>query len=731
MERFFLRHLAGEIDDLLEKARTAIQEHQDISHLAKNSDVQQHLNNKVDKVDGKALSTNDYTNEEKAQVERVRNGSVVVDNTLSALDETSNKPVSGEAVSKALAGKVDKVKEEKVDNVTFIKGMFVVYSDGVVETSSVNSATDYFNIDGCTSIRILSNTASKRVDTGIAFYTSEKVYISGVQDINTGIDGVAEKIIDIPMGAVFARATIRQAHQDEWYCYKQTGGMQDIKMPFSGKGFIGTFDTSETLRGRLVSPSNGAKTRISNFIELGDASFLHLKYEGIDEEFQFRNAVWYDDSFRGITYEPINSRDKIFPRYADAKYLRITYSITEDAFAEDFPISIYARYLNYPPCELPYEVAVPSGTYPNRVMSWFSFIRPKNAALNVKSENENTPILFSDEPRFNGCSVFLPPTYSVSGAPVRMIMYMSGSGNVSNYNPVEWNKTFIDYFNAQGYAVAFCPTPWGMASDFAYRHDEGGEFWGTPTNYAVYEAFYKHLLERYNIKNEVFMYGKSQGGYQLSSLPYVVGIPTLAICALSCAFFGLVNMWGYDDKERIAAMRDFSFDGMEFDDEGNLVGGANVMLFQQAGVPNFGKNTDYTEDRKAFILSQADKIKGLLVGSINNVTLTAEDFIEKYRSASISEWSEMNPKMVTNIPHLLYVAKDDASIYQENAQYHTMINNANGFCRLRLMPSGLDNPHNAATSLAPTIVAKTKYKEEMTVPITCVEMFEFFKRYER
>lgn len=666
-----------------------------------------------------------------ALLTKVEDGSVVTDNTVSSIALDEAKPASADAIAKELQKKVDKVKEEKVDNVTLVKGMFIEYRDGVAQTSSINSATDYFNIEGCTSLRILSNTASKQVDTGIAFYDKEHVFIIGVQDINTGIDSVAEKIVDVPMGAVFARATIRQAHQDEWYCYKQTGGTRDIKMPFSGKGFIGLFDTSETLRGRLVSPSNGAKTRISNFIELGDASFLHLKYEGIDEEFQFRYAVWYDDSLRGITYEPINSRDKILPIYADAKYLRITYSITEDAFAEDFPISIYARYLNNPPCELPYEVAVPSGIYPNRVMSWFSFIRPKNAALNVESENETTPILFSDEPRFNGCSVFLPPNYSVSGAPVRMIMYMSGSGNVSNYNPAEWNKTFIDYLNAQGYAVAFCPTPWGMASDFVYRHDEGGEFWGTPTNYAAYEAFYKHLLERYNIKDGVFMYGKSQGGYQLSSLPYVVGIPTLAICALSCAFFGLVNMWGYDDKERIAAMRDFSFDGMEVDEEGNLVGGANVMLFQQAGAPNFGKNTDYTEDRKAFILAQVDKIKGLLVGSINNVTLTAEDYIEKYRSASISEWSELKPKMVTNIPHMLYVAKDDASIYKENVQYQTMISNANGFCRLRLMPSGLENPHNAATSLAPTIVVNTKYKGEMTVPITCVEMFEFFKRYER
>ena len=58
--------------------------------------------NKVNKVKGKGLSTNDYTNEDEAQVERVKNGSVVVDNTLSTLDETSNKPVSSVVVKGAI-----------------------------------------------------------------------------------------------------------------------------------------------------------------------------------------------------------------------------------------------------------------------------------------------------------------------------------------------------------------------------------------------------------------------------------------------------------------------------------------------------------------------------------------------------------------------------------------------------------------------------------------------------
>lgn len=66
--------------------------------------------NKVDKVDGKVLSTNDYDNEEKAQVERVRNGSAVVDNTLSEVKADSPKPVSGAGIASAIEAASNNLK---------------------------------------------------------------------------------------------------------------------------------------------------------------------------------------------------------------------------------------------------------------------------------------------------------------------------------------------------------------------------------------------------------------------------------------------------------------------------------------------------------------------------------------------------------------------------------------------------------------------------------------------
>ena len=45
------------------------------------------------------------------QIDRVIDGSVVVDNTLSALDETSNKPVSGKGIAEAIKAASNSLKE--------------------------------------------------------------------------------------------------------------------------------------------------------------------------------------------------------------------------------------------------------------------------------------------------------------------------------------------------------------------------------------------------------------------------------------------------------------------------------------------------------------------------------------------------------------------------------------------------------------------------------------------
>lgn len=66
------------------------------------------LGNKVDKVDGKGLSTNDYTTAEKTKLSGIDEGAnkITVDTALSS---SSANPVQNKAINTALGNKVDKV----------------------------------------------------------------------------------------------------------------------------------------------------------------------------------------------------------------------------------------------------------------------------------------------------------------------------------------------------------------------------------------------------------------------------------------------------------------------------------------------------------------------------------------------------------------------------------------------------------------------------------------------
>lgn len=62
-----------EIREGASKGATALQEHQDISNLATKEEVSNGLDNKVDKIDGKGLSTEDFTTTEKQKLEGLSN----------------------------------------------------------------------------------------------------------------------------------------------------------------------------------------------------------------------------------------------------------------------------------------------------------------------------------------------------------------------------------------------------------------------------------------------------------------------------------------------------------------------------------------------------------------------------------------------------------------------------------------------------------------------------------
>lgn len=97
-----ITYLKDELDNLLNGKADSNHEHGDLYYTENEIDTQ--MDTKVDKVTGKGLSTEDFTTAEKNKLANLENTTVDA-----ALDATSENPVQNSTIYSALNGKVDKV----------------------------------------------------------------------------------------------------------------------------------------------------------------------------------------------------------------------------------------------------------------------------------------------------------------------------------------------------------------------------------------------------------------------------------------------------------------------------------------------------------------------------------------------------------------------------------------------------------------------------------------------
>lgn len=480
------------------------------------------------------------------------------------------------------------------------------------------------------------------------------------------------------------------------------------------------YGTFATINGGVVTNDNPNLNRLTNFYKVGDAKIISVEKP---EEVTSFYVFFYDESGSKVIdgYQYTESKDIAVP--VTSVYIRLSFNGPETMDWLNTKPLITAYYICDKPCEVK-DIRVSENT-----LIPFEVIYPTGATLNVLGTDQDTPLKVSSGKRYAKGALYLPTSYSPDGQPTRLIIYGHGSNYSWDTSLLATAYSYVQYLLAQGYAVAF--TTWVCGSkDFAIDSSVGSAFFGTPLNYAVYNSFYKEIYTHFNIERDVFIFGKSQGGMQAYSLPYGAKIPTLASCSLAGVFTPLDNLFGYNDKQKITSMQALSFDGLETDNNGNITGAAIVMLSEQVGCPNYGNAFGMTDDRKAYLLSQADKLRGVMSGSMQG-NLTIEDFINHYKSDSNEEWINRHPILYNYVPMHIMVAQDDRGIYNESVRAWSAMNNGNTFCRLRLFPSGMSDPHLAVDKLCPTTVVKTLYGGEMTVPISIVEMLDFFKIYER
>lgn len=328
----------------------------------------------------------------------------------------------------------------------------------------------------------------------------------------------------------------------------------------------------------------------------------------------------------------------------------------------------------------------------------------------------------------------LPKSYNENGGKTRLIIFAHSSVNPEVQNFYDYDQ-YVDYLVGQGYAVCDC-TAYATSDDSAggFRSNVIGtlHFLCTPLNYKCYVTMYHWLMEKYNFHKEIFIFGKSHGGFQVYSLPKYTDIPVLAACSLAGAYDIFALKFGYTNEDRIAFMDSFGFSGMERSESGELIGEGKIML-----IPEGGSDIGWTEERKQYVQLNIDKILGYICTSQSIINISNLDIfnilaVDSNYETRLNEWEQKKPIKITKTPFAIFCAEDDYGLFYENMLAKVSINNANSICFLRKMPSGSGNPHHTVDTAGPFIdnIVAADGNTYKNIPVAWAEMLNFFIQYE-
>lgn len=178
-----------------------------------------------------------------AQVQRVADGSVVEENTLSVLNETSNKPVNSEAVANFVKSSWYKITllRERISNYT-------KYADGELGTTGTYFTTFEAIVKGLQHLMV-EVYLTDNVSASIAFYDEGFNYLQGASV--QGKAGYNKYEADVPNEAVFARFTHRNDKGYAANLYAQSGA--GLPLSFMKYKISSLAETS----GRFIRYSDG------------------------------------------------------------------------------------------------------------------------------------------------------------------------------------------------------------------------------------------------------------------------------------------------------------------------------------------------------------------------------------------------------------------------------------------------------------------------------------------
>ena len=145
----------------------------------------------------------------------------------------------------------------------------------------------------------------------------------------------------------------------------------------------------------------------------------------------------------------------------------------------------------------------------------------------------------------------LPKNYSNTGNATPLVLFKTGAQGFESISTSEFNYAYyVQYLVDMGFAVF----------DFhsSTSKNPNIDVFLSPTGYYSAMAAYKHIVENYNVKEELFVACKSVGGNMAIKLAYS-SLPVKAVGLLAPAMNPSGWCFGYTEEEQLAYAQDFGF----------------------------------------------------------------------------------------------------------------------------------------------------------------------------
>ena len=328
-----------------------------------------------------------------------------------------------------------------------------------------------------------------------------------------------------------------------------------------------------------------------------------------------------------------------------------------------------------------------------------------------------------NERHFDNGMIILPPNYSNTGDPVRLVIFAHGTGGFSWKSSGSY-RDLLEFVAKNGYAVCDCC---GMSDKYSIGEQVPpiSDSRHNLMSISCYCSMYEFLMKNFNLKDDgCFMFGKSNGGIATTYMTQAQPIPIIASAALAPSVSiieslrytrgGSLQYWtdrlglNVDCSNVAEKTRLYEVESSNQDIVNYLTSHANVF----AHIDPFVMQTDIDANELATALFSRPYLKA-------SENIAVDKIVRK-------------TKKKQDCPMLLFHALDDRAVpYEISKWYVEMCKKTDSPCFLRTIPSGVGGHHAVDTDAnAPLVPYITKNGETVQIVEAYKELVEWFNMYD-